>query len=332
MMEITQIGLGLLLLANTTLVMSHHGNAEFNLSEEVRYEGVVLEVSWRNPHSFVTIQTQTEAGEAITLEIEGGAPTVMRTSGVTADAIMPGDQVVAIVSPSRRFPKETAYGYEIIKADGSIVPLISARARAQRITESAPEIYGTWVADNAFGPLVRTRHSWALTEKGQERYDNYSPVMTPQARCIPGSAPWLMAYMVAINFENLGDRIAVKSDWMNARRTIYLDGRSHPPGVERFQQGHSVGRFENGVLIVDTTNYSDQVFGEMATGGGKHTVERFALAGDGKSINYSWMLEDPEFMAEPVSGSFTFSYRPDLELSGMECDIESAERFFREFQ
>ena len=80
---------------------------------------------------------------------------------------------------------------------------------------------------------------------------------------------------------------------------------------------------------MDTTNFSDQVFGEMATGGGKHTVERFALVGDGRSMSYSWMLEDPEFMAEPVSGSFTYSYRPDMELSGIACDIESAERFLQ---
>ena len=312
--------------------MGHHGNTEYNMREEVRYEGLVTEVSWRNPHIFITLDTQTAEGESITLEIEGGAPTVLRTSGISANSLEPGDRVLAIVSPSRRFPRRSAYGYEIVKADGSIVPLVSARTREQLISVEATDIYGTWVADNAFGPLVRTRGSWALTEKGQERYDNYVPTMTPQARCIPASAPWLMAYMVAIKLERQGDRIEIQSDWMNAQRTVYLDGRSHPPIDERFQQGHSVGHFENGELIVDTTNYSDQVFGEMATGGGKHTVERFALSGDGKRMNYNWMLEDPEFMAEPVSGSFTYSYRPDLELSGMDCDIESAEHFFREFQ
>jgi hypothetical protein len=332
MMKFTSLCLSLFLLTNTPLTLGHHGNTEYNLSEQTRYEGVVTEVSWRNPHVFITLETQTTEGEFISLEIEGGAPAVLRTSGISAESLVPGDRVVAVVSPSRRFPKKSAYGYEIVREDGNIVPLISARTGAQRITEAATDIYGTWVADNAFGPLVQSRGSWALTEKGQERYDNYSPSMTPQARCIPASAPWLMAYMVAINFERQGDRIEIRSDWMDAQRTIYLDGRSHPPSDERFQQGHSVGHFENGELIVDTTNYSDQVFGEMANGGGKHTVERFAVAGDGRSMSYSWMLEDPEFMAEPVSGTFTYSYRPDLELSGMACDIESAERFLHEFE
>jgi len=43
--------------------------------------------------------------------------------------------------------------------------------------------------------------------------------------------------------EQIDDRVVIRSDWLNGvERTVYLDGREHPPISERFQQGHSVGR------------------------------------------------------------------------------------------
>jgi hypothetical protein len=47
-------------------------------------------------------------------------------------------------------------------------------------------------------------------------------------------------------------------------------------------------------------------------------------------MGYSFTLEDPEYLARPVSGGGQMSYRPDLELDAIECDRESAQRFLRE--
>jgi hypothetical protein len=70
----------------------------------------------------------------------------------------------------------------------------------------------------------------------------------------------------------------------------------------------------------------------MPSGEGKHLIERFALSPDGKSMNYSFVLEDPEYLVRPVSGGGQMSYRPDLKFGGVECDLELAKRFFRELQ
>lgn len=70
---------------------------------------------------------------------------MLRTGGVTADSIVEGDRVTAVVSPSRRFPNQTAYGHEIVKSDGTVVPLAARGLRRPQIRESARSIFGTWV-------------------------------------------------------------------------------------------------------------------------------------------------------------------------------------------
>jgi hypothetical protein len=313
---------------------AHHGNSEYDLTASVRYEGVVTEVLWRNPHSIVRLETRTAAGEPMTLEIEGGAPAMLRTAGFTANSIAKGDRVTAVVSPSRRFPERFAFGRDIIKADGSVVALTSFSLRQPQAKESATDVYGTWVPTV---DLFQNMRAWArnsrLTEKGQGIRDRYSPTMSAQAACAPLTAPIVMTYPVALTLKRSSDGIAIVTEWLSTERTVYLDGRPHPPSQQRFVQGHSVGRWEDEVLVVDTTNFADEVtWAGLSSGGAKHLVERFTVSDDGKALNYSFAWDDAEYLAEPVSGSGQFLFRPDLKLEGADCDLESAQRFFEQFR
>lgn len=250
--------------------------------------------------------------------------------------------MTAIVSPSRRFPDSTAIGFQFIKEDGSIVPFTTNTAKLAELgttfretdgdEQSASTIFGTWVARGGPAPLGRLSEQWPLTEKGQLRSAAYTPLMSPQAQCVPTSAPWLMAYSAPTVFQQLNDQILFKSDWLQAARTIYMDGRGHPPDADLFPQGHSVGRWEGDTLVVETTNFSEIIYGAIANGSQKQLIERFALSEDGKNLNYTFVMEDPEYLVGQVSGEISFDYRPDLTLENLECNPGVAQRFFREFQ
>jgi hypothetical protein len=58
--------------------------------------------------------------------------------------------------------------------------------------------------------------------------------------------------------------------------------------------------------------------------------ERFTLADDGTGIAYSFVLEDPDTLTEPISGGSRWEYRPDLEPGDVACDLESAGRYLTE--
>ncbi len=314
----------------STAVMAHHGNSEYDLATTVKYDGTIVDFVWRNPHILAKLATHTPAGEAITLEIEGASPSVLRTGGYSSKSLEVGEQVTAVVSPSKVSPKASAYGYEIIKKDGSSVPLVSARLKPQQTSQAAITIIGTWVPTaESFGKFTRTLNSWALTDKGRDIKSKFTVAASGQVKCVPVSAPMLMVYPVVMAFGKAADSVTIKTEWLGGERTVYTDGRKHPAEKERFQQGHSIGHWEGEELVVDTANFTDQETGGIPSGSKRHLTERFALGKDGKSMSYSFVLQDAEFLAADVTGDAVMSYRPDMQLAGVECDQELAKRFLR---
>ena len=77
------------------------------------------------------------------------------------------------------------------------------------------------------------------------------------------------------------------------------------------------------MFVVDTANFTDQEAQGVPSGAGKHLVERFALAADGKSVSYESVWRDPEFLADALTGTAELSYRPDLKPAGIACDRET---------
>jgi hypothetical protein len=284
----------------------------------------------------VVLDTTAESGESIRLVIEAAGPSGLRPIGVTVDSIAVGDHVTAVVSPSRRRPKENVYGHEIIKADGNVVPLnrTSDYANSRPADGAASTIFGTWSPPwSAFMGLVRARSAWRFTDAGQAAFDGYSPAQSSQAECISVGAPWLMVHPVVQQIEDAGEYIVLRTDWLGGvERRIYLDNRPHPTDAERFQQGHSTGHWEKGELVVDTTNFTERIYAGIASSKEKHLVERFAVAEDGKSLTYSFVLEDPVYLAESVTGTFQWDFRPDLEASKIACDLEIAKRYIGEIR
>lgn len=86
-------------------------------------------------------------------------------------------------------------------------------------------------------------------------------------------------------------------------------------------------------LIVESTHFSDSNSGiatGVPSGPQKRMQERFTLADDGSGIDYSFVLEYPEYLIEPVTGGSRWDYRPDLVPDDVPCDIESAGRYLSE--
>ena len=105
---------------------AHHGTPFFDSDTELRYEGVVLEFDYRNPHSWLYLRTTDASGNPLDLAIEGQGSS-LRPHGVTPDSLVPGDRVTAVVNPSWTKPDE-ALGRMIIKEDGTMVPLDAEEA------------------------------------------------------------------------------------------------------------------------------------------------------------------------------------------------------------
>ena len=122
-------------------------------------------------------------------------------------------------------------------------------------------------------------------------------------------------------------------EWMDTRRVIHVTDAKPFDRVERTNQGYSVGRWENGALVVETRRFADNGAGnafEIPSGAQKAVVERFEVNNGGRELHYEFVLEDPEYLAEPIVGEGTWDYRPDLSPLPNRCDPEIARRFLKQ--
>jgi hypothetical protein len=103
-------------------VDAHHASAPFyDDTKEVEVVGTVESFVFRNPHSFLFINGQNEAGEVVEWEVELGAAVSMRRQGWTPETIRAGDPIRAVGNPSRR---EGTYGVccaSLTRPDGSSI-------------------------------------------------------------------------------------------------------------------------------------------------------------------------------------------------------------------
>lgn len=323
------------LLVITTHAGAHHGSAPFDTDQTVRLKGVITRFDYRNPHGFLYLRSTDAAGNPIDVTVETVGSS-LRPYGFSPESLSAGEEVIVAMNPSHRSPGEWGLGVEVVKEDGSVVPLSVrfARELEQRSTGNATSIAGVWVPRGEdFFRFVFARRSWPLTEKGEQARAAFDIKDSPQAQCIAIPPPTLMLYGSIDVVEILEDRVLIHSDWLDGQRVIYTDGGTPAAGEIPALNGYSVGRWEKDALAVETTGFADNNSGlaqGIPSGPRKRLTERFELIDDGAGMRYSYVLEDPEYLAEAVSGEARWDYRPDLDPDPVPCDLESARRYLTE--
>lgn len=74
--------------------LAHHSfYAEFDSNKQVVLEGTVVEMEWKNPHSWLVVNVVNEAGETEEWRVEGGSPNVLMRLGWTRDSLPTGTKV-----------------------------------------------------------------------------------------------------------------------------------------------------------------------------------------------------------------------------------------------
>src|SRR5262245_27690604 len=324
-----------LLIAPAAAVLAHHSAAAFDTQKEVRITGTVTEYSFKNPHVYMAVQVKKDDGTTSTVEIEAGAASVLNPLGFNRNSVALGDVVTIAGNPSRNNPDKSMLGKDLYKKDGTYYPLnIASRSVYTPNNEVATSIAGTWFSPRTeFNAFLGGVRNWPITEKGRAAMAKVDPKATTQKDCIPIGAPALMFYPVANTITVERDRVVMKVDWMDSQRTIYLDGRKRPPASETSMLGHYVGRWEGKVLVVETTNFKEHANGlstSLPSSAQKRLTERFTVAPDGKSLVYSGVIEDPEYLTKPVEWTGQWMYRPGMPHSNEKCDLEVARKFLRD--
>ena len=319
-------------------VFAHHSDAGIDMDSVVTLQGTVTEFNWRNPHIYFTLETTDASGERIEWEVQMGSTVTSTRRGWRQDSLSPGDRVTVQIHPAQ---DGRPYGiFDSLERAGETV--FGEPLYAPQVTASTDTLEGKWMANGAelvsypggFDGFFRAE--LRLTERGAAAQAAYVGLSeeNPHSRCIGRPTPAMIVssdlYALEIEIDQDEQTVLIRSEFWDEERTVYMDGRIHPAGSERFPGGHSIGRWEGETLVVDTTNFADhrspyQI--GVPSGSQKHVVERYRLNETGTRIRVEFVLEDPEYIAEPLVHTRELIYSPDIELTRYDCNPETSRRF-----
>ena len=82
-----------------------------------------------------------------------------------------------------------------------------------------------------------------------------------------------------------------------------MNMKTHPANIKPSRAGHSIGTWENDVLVVDTVGFLPGVLNAPVRHSAKlHVIERFALDPKTMKITRTYSAEDPEYLKGKYTG------------------------------
>lgn len=345
------------------LAHAHHSRGNFDLDDVIELHGTVTEYTWRNPHTFVTLDVENDAGEVEEWLLELNSIAVLTGTGWTRDTIQVGDRVTVFGNPDNDRSKKFFFSNYFVLPDGSRmvsapnysrgVPIQRPPERELDTTASSDDFAGIWRREGGMGggmgmggggtPGVPVPAGLGqnvslgnqtpavglpVTARGQAELDNWDVRDNPWFRCEPRTLPGVISGTQEI-LRPTEDRITFRYEILEVERTVHLGLTGHPSDVEPSHLGHSIGWFEDETLVVDTALFSPADWGIGAgvpSSDLKHVVERYSLLDGGRRMQIDYTFEDPVYLTEPVNMSATFFVDPGYPWAEYDCDPEASSR------
>jgi hypothetical protein len=332
---------GLLLGATPLVASGHHSFApHFDASKPVEIYGRITEYEQRNPHAYLHVAATDENGLTREYICESHGVTQLSRNGITPEMLSAGTMITLTGSQARNDPFMCFFD-TVEFADGRKLNVNGApNARTTATKEiQRTSIFGNWLLAPAnrstSGPQPMLDF---LTEAGQRAVEAYDPfVDDPTFHCDPVAIRrvWF-APGTPLQISRNGAQIVLRYEWMDVERIVHLDAAAHPADGPRTSLGHSVGRFDGDVLVIETGNYSEGVLSQYVEMPGQPTrgllhsdaltsVERVWFDAASNRLNVTIELSDPVFYTRDFA-AVSAQYGPtDLQLLPFNCKPENAD-------
>jgi hypothetical protein len=322
--------LPVLMLAATSVLscntFAHHSSApHFDKDNILVIENASI-VEWKfvNPHSYLYFDVTSDDGELVHWRCESTAATMLRRNGWTADTLTVGQKVTIKGEAARREDNvcsltsiTLADGTEIGRSDNVADAIAAAPEetgpieRPARLSNGQPNFSGTWLT-LSFGPGSKggepppnlqgapTWGGYELTAKGLELAEKYDVRFDdPSLHCHPINIIEGWNHDVNVNeIFQYDDKIVLQYGFVDFVRTIHLGMDEHPANIVPSVGGHSIGHWEDDVLVVDTVGFEPGLLlhqGGVHHSANMHIVERFHRDSETNELVREYTISDPEY-------------------------------------
>jgi hypothetical protein len=144
-----------------------------------------------------------------------------------------------------------------------------------------------------------------LTPLGEQAAAAFKREDNPRFRCETTSIVFDWTFDGPVNrITQNKDTILLQYGQMGLKRTIAMNQKEHPANIKPTRAGHSIGRWDGDVLVVDTVGFTPGVLnGPVRHGDKLHVVERFSLDPKTMKLTRSYVAEDPMYLKGQYTGS-----------------------------
>lgn len=325
-------------------VHAHHGiNGQFDQSKSISVTGVITDIRFVNPHSYVYFDVTNDAGSVDAWRCELASGSNMRRNGWTTSLFETGSSITIDGLPARReefgcFSETITFENGLAVGNGHVFNQEEAPevVAAVAFEDGIPNISGNWVAERrerqapnqgateggmgqqgmaqamgggmAMGGGGGRGPSYSQTELGLSESQGFNREMNPRFHCQATNIFHDWNFNEQVNsIEQNSETIVMTYGFMDIVRTIHLDLNSHPNNITPSRGGHSIGKWDGDTLVVDTIGflpgYLAATFNGIKHGENLHTVERISLSEDGKTLTREYTVNDPDYLTAPYQGS-----------------------------
>jgi hypothetical protein len=144
----------------------------------------------------------------------------------------------------------------------------------------------------------------------------------PKMHCQPYGFVREVTNPLPFRLRRLGDHLLFEYEEWSLLRTVYMDGRDHPQYQSPSLLGHSVGRVENGTLVIETARVTPDRISDGTQAGHSDQltgVERYTVHNNPRRLELEFTVKDPVTFTQPFVITKTWLATPDLELLQDSC-------------
>lgn len=325
-------------LSATPVVAHHSAVAFFDENNKQEIAGEVTMTRWRNPHVAFGVTVTDESGRQTEWNVESNALNALERIGISPDTVKVGDRI-RVYGPVGRRGEPLIRAYNVLLGSGEeivMMPHVSTDRRWEdtELVAAMPELDQADVA----GSIDKADGIYRVWTQGRVRLINTELPLTaaaaaakaafdpltddPVLRCIPTGMPAVMDVTFPVEFSQQGEDVILRLEQWDTVRRVHMGGSlSDAASRPATREGYSVGRWEGGTLVVETTNIDWMYFDDRGTplSSVAHIVERFTLSEEQQSLHWQATTMDPPTFTEPVVQEQTFTWVPGEQIKPYEC-------------